>query len=356
MSYKQSAVIDSSRKSEYNERVMDILKKAAKTVGIVLGVIVGLVLILYATMWIVRGAAYGESRSLRRYVCKIPGLGSGFCPQGVAYSAEYGLYVLTGYEKGNNTVVYIVKDDEATRINVTDADGELLKGHGGGVACAGEFVYIANDSRLVYFHIQSFIDAGGKAVAPNGVKPTDNKASYCFSDGKNMYVGEFYRPGNYETDERHHYKTPNGDENKAIVSCYALDEHGVIAGDYPEYAISVTDLVQGFAVSGDKYMLSRSYGLAHSSLEYYSGLKRDGDATVTVSFEKAEELGSTVVPLYYLDGTNLYKSLTLPAFAEDLDVVDGRVIVTNESACNSYIVGKLFPGADVVYSYPIINN
>lgn len=335
---------------------MDIAKKVLKVLGIILGVIVGAVLILYIAMWIVRGAAYGESRADRKYVCKIPDLGSGFCPQGVGYSEENDLYVLTGYKKGGETLLYIVKDDKATRVNITNEAGNPLKGHGGGVTCTKNFVFIANDNELVYYELEKLINADGASVAPSGAKAVDNRAAFCFSDDEHIYVGEFYRPGNYETEEAHHYTTPNGDDNKAIVSCYPLDEYGAISSEYPLYAISITGLVQGFAVHDGKYMLSRSYGLKHSALEYYTAPARDGDATVTVSFKKDSTLGDTVIPLYYLDSSNLYKTLTLPAFSEDLDIVDGRVVVTNESACNSYIVGKLFPGADVVYSYTIYDN
>ena len=58
------------------------------------------------------------------------------------------------------------------------------------------------------------------------------------------------------------------------------------------------------------------------------------------------------VPLYYLDSSNHQKTVKMPAFSEDLDVVGDRVIVSFESACNKYVVGKLF-FADKVISYPI---
>ena len=42
----------------------------------------------------------------------------------------------------------------------------------------------------------------------------------------------------------------------------------------------------------------------------------------------------------------------MPAFSEGLDIVGDRVIISFESACNKYIVGKLF-FANKVVSYPI---
>ena len=183
----------------------------------------------------------------------------------------------------------------------------------------------------------------------------DNNAAYCYSDGTYLYVGEFYRAGNYETDKSHYYTTPHGDANKAIVSAYKLDSDGLMAPQgvqpYPEYSISVTGLVQGFATENGTFVLSRSYGLANSALEYHSAPKESGK-TITVQFKKNPDAEKKEIPLYYLDTTTLYKSLTLPSFSEDVTIVDGRVAVTNEASANKYFVGKLF-GAHKVYSYPL---
>lgn len=330
-----------------------IAKKAIMITGIMLGAIVALFLLLYAVLAIIRSSAYKESMKLREYVCTIPEIGSGYAPQGIGYSAEQDLYIMTGYDNNNNTVMYLVKNNVPTRVYLADETGGELKGHAGGVTCTKDYVYIANGHKLDVYSLHALMNANGNRVSALSHFPVDNSAAFCFSDSDNIYVGEFYRKGNYETDSAHHYITPNGDENKAIVSCYSLDESGAIEDVNPEYAISITGLVQGFAVQDGTYILSRSYGLKNSQLEYYSELK-DDSATVTIAFKLAPERGEMQIPLYYLDSTNLVKSLTLPAFSEDLTVKGDCVIVTNESACNKYIVGKLFAG-NKVYSYPIMH-
>lgn len=326
-------------------------KKALIITGIVLGSIVGLFLLLYAVLAIIRVVMYDESMDLRQYVCTIPEIGSGYAPQGIGYSEEQDLYIMTGYDGDDNTVMYLVKNDAPTRVYLADENGVVLKGHAGGVTCTKDYVYIANGHKLDVYSLDALMNANGGRVNALSHFPVDNTAAFCFSDNENIYVGEFYRSGNYETDGAHHYVTPNGAANKAIVSCYPLGEDGAISSIYPEYAISITELVQGFAVKDGTYILSRSYGLKNSQLEYYSAPK-DGGATVTIAFKLDPDRGEKQIPLYYLDGSNLIKSLTLPAFSEDLTVKGDRVIVTNESACNKYIVGKFF-GADKVYSYPI---
>lgn len=329
-------------------------KKALKITGIVIGSIVGLLLLLYAVLWIVRAAVYGESTSARETVCKIPDLGKDFVPQGIGHSEETDTYIMTGYHgKNDQTMMYLVKDGSPRRVRLNDDEGGVLIGHGGGVTCTKDYVYIANSNKLWVYSLTALIDGAesGDAVSPLGIKPVDNTAAFVFSDSTRLFVGEFYRAGNYETDEAHHVTTPSGEINRAIVSCYPLDESGAITADYPDYAISVTGLVQGFAVKDGTYMLSRSYGLTNSSLEYYTAPLDNGDA-VEISFKHADELGTKTIPLYILDQSCKFKTLTLPSFSEDLAVVNGRVIVTTEAACNKYIIGKLF-GANKVYSYPI---
>ena len=90
-------------------------------------------------------------------------------------------------------------------------------------------------------------------------------------------------------------------------------------------------------------MLSRSWGLEQSVLEFYDGM-RDRGITISVSGRE--------VPLYYLDSTNLKKEVQLPCFSEELCVVGDRVYISFESACNKYIVGKFF-FATYIASYPI---
>lgn len=332
-------------------------KKTLIIIGIVLGSIIGLFLLLYFILFLIGLGKYGEARDERKYVCEVPEINSGWAPQGIAYTGEE--YIQTGYDGDNNVVLYIGKNESFKRVVVTDADGKTAKGHAGGVACTKNNVYIANDNALLLLELDKLkAAASGGKVAVAQVIPVDNRAAYCFSDDEHLYVGEFYRAGNYETEQAHHYTTPEKEDNKAIVSCYRVDEFGMICEDgvqpYPEYCISVTGLVQGFAVKDGVYMLSRSYGLADSDLQYHSA-PIDANTKIKVSFKKNEAAQEKEVPLYYLGGKTLFRSLTLPSFSEDITIAGDRVVVTNEASANKYFVGKLF-NASKVYSYPIYNS
>lgn len=318
----------------------------------VVSTLIGLFFNIYLFMAIYRPIAYGKSMKYREFVCKIPEVSSGYAPQGIAYSEENDLYLLTGYAKDNESVLYVVQNGEYRRVYLADEDGNVVKGHAGGITCAKDFVYLANGSKLQIFSLSEILKAQGTdRVKSIGVKHMPLGAAFTHSDGINIYVGEFYRAGNYETELSHYYTTEAGAENKALITCFPLNADGSIFGDYPIYAVSIPGLVQGAAIKDGKYILSRSYGLKDSKLEYYEAPTYTR-TNVKLEFRAAANLDPVEVPLYYLDDTKLVKRLNLPAFSEDLTVNGDRVVVTNENACNKYIVGKLFNGGKV-YSYPL---
>jgi hypothetical protein len=42
----------------------------------------------------------------------------------------------------------------------------------------------------------------------------------------------------------------------------------------------------------------------------------------------------------------------MPVFSEGLSIKDGKIVISFESACNKYVIGKLFFATKVV-SYPV---
>lgn len=334
-----------------------LLKRIFIAVGSVIGGIIALFLLLYAVLAVIGCAMYGEYRGDREYVCGIPALGTGFAPQGITYSTEKQVYIQTGYMSDGASALYIGTGNEFKQVKLLNAKGEPLNGHAGGVTVTKDCVYISNGSRLYMYSLAELMAAGDNAVAVKQTFAVDNTAAYCYSNDGFLMVGEFYREQNYKTDESHHYTTPNGDENKAIVSVYALDSAGLLVCEddgqpYPQYCISVTGLVQGFASDGKTCMLSRSYGLANSEIEYHSEPKAESGKTIAVKFKHNKDAKTREVPLVYLDSSTKYKTLVAPSFSEDVTIVDGRLVVTNEASANKYFVGKLF-GANKVYSLPI---
>jgi hypothetical protein len=283
---------------------------------------------------------YVENKELE---CKIPGLSDGYVPQGLCYVDGKDAHILSGYNE-EYLALYVVRDDGYVEIISVDAEGNRTESHGGGVACEGSYVYVANNTTVLIYNLSDFMNAKDKEK----VKPVDEwdlpvKSACVYTDGDYIYFSEFHDGSVYVSDPAHTYTTPAGDENHAYTVAYKLDSEGGFNVAEPEFIISVKDKVQGFMKYGDTYAVSTSWGLSSSHLTFYKGIG-DSGKTVTVSGKD--------VPLYYLDSSNMAKDVLMPAFSEDLDVVNGRVIVGFESACNKYIVGKFF-FANKVISYPL---
>ncbi len=321
-----------------------MIKKILRKILIsILITLLSLVVLVWGGLAIARLVLYPEYLANTEKACAIPNIHKGFTPQGLCYDEESDTYFFSGYN-GKPAELHLVTEGESKQVILKNEDGTATTGHAGGVSCSGDYVYLANDQKVLVYRLADMLVAeDGDNVRAVDTLKVDNEASFCFANDDYLFVGEFYRAVDYETETSHYYTTPAGDENKAIVSCYQLASDGTIADIYPLYSISITDQVQGFAVEGNHFILSRSWGLNPSKLDVYTGLK-DSRTNISVSGKS--------VPLYYLDSSNLTKTVTMPAFSEGLDVSDGKVIIGFESAANKYFVGKLFFATNAV-SYPL---
>ena len=322
---------------------MKIFKVILKIFCIVLASVLALVLLAWGGLHVAKFIIYPDYFAQGESISKIPALDKGFVPQGLDYDPETDTYIHSGYN-GEKAELYLVTGKTTKAIVLLTPDGEQAKGHAGGVTRAGDYLYISDnekegDGKLGYLRVYRFSDIwntkDGDSVKAIGHFEVDTSASFCFSDDDYIYVGEFYRPEAYETKKEHYFTTPAGDENKAILSAFPLSEDGSIAeGTKPEFCVSITSQVQGFAVTEDgKVMLSRSWGLTPSYMEFHEGWKDSGKTINTMDVD---------VPLYYLDSTTRTENMKMPCFSEGLTFVDGKVAVSFESACNKYIVGKFF--------------
>ena len=322
---------------------MKIFKVILKVLCIVLASVIALFLLAWGSLHVAKFIIYSDYYAQGEQVSKIPALNKGFVPQGLDYDPETDTYIHSGYN-GEKAELYLVTGKETKAIVLLTQEGEQAKGHAGGVTRAGDYLYISDnhaegDGKVGYLRIYRFSDIwnakDGDSVKAIGQFTVDTSASFCFSDDDYIYVGEFYRPEAYETKKEHYFTTPAGDENKAILSAFPLDENGLIAdGAKPAFCVSITSQVQGFAVTEDgKVMLSRSWGLTPSYMEFHEAWKDSGKTINTMDVD---------VPLYYLDSTTRTENMKMPCFSEGLALVDGKVVVSFESACNKYIVGKFF--------------
>ena len=380
----------------------------------------------------------------------IPGLKDGACPQGLAM-ASHRLYNKDGEveyvldSNGEPTALEKTQDyyfisayfnDKPSRIYVTGKDsgylgyvsltynGKPFKGHVGGVATNGTWLWLASENKVycvkrsdtkAYTNVvdeiiqkcvsnnefelnpdpatKSYFQINGSASFISYFKPVSGTAT--------LYVGEFYRAGNYETPSSHHLTTPDGKTQRAFMYEYNVNSSGnfgltleddeKMSEPVPEVKkiFSIPDRIQGVArVSGssdrgDTLILSQSYGLDNSEIMLYDYKtietgKRDLYTTldplgfeyagVTIKSSNGEKpyryTGSLYVYYVYGDynsktedknGNKLYpsfyRSYSIPSMSEGLAVSSsGRVNILFESASNKY---KLFvrQPIDKIYSF-----
>lgn len=291
----------------------------------------------------------------------IPEIDEGFVAQGLDYAVdpETGdkFYLLGGYydNKSDSPVFMLNVDDKglgygARKITLQNPDGTPCVSHNGGLELDDTHMFIAMETGLMVFDRQkvmsAFLDGGAvkaDAIVDYGFNDTSFVEVY---DGK-LYVGEFYREESYPTPESHHVVCPDGTQNHACIYVFDKAAKGQKTAtgysDTPCLVYSIPDQVQGMCFSGNgNLLLASSWGLDSSCLREFNV---QGAKPVS-TFDG----GSWKAPLVTLDATNSVNYVNLPLFAEEIEWVNNRVVVSCEAASNKYIVGKLYK-AGSVYSY-----
>lgn len=416
-------------------------KKLFITATAIFTVVVALAIFFIIWYW---GDSYADfDENVFRKEVEIPGGDDGATPQGITtYRGDYKTTDADGKENTVKQDYFFISSymkEGASRLYVTgktsgyigyvtlkNTDGSDYTGHCGGVATNGKFLWVSSGGK-VFVAVRSkdsYNDIAAEIIekAKLSLKPAEEGAeapdisikftcsfnancngsflyyydadggagSYISSNDK-LYVGEFYRAGNYETPESHYIKMPDGttnrafayeysvntstayDSNKTGLSCIDSDKLAEGSGDVPKIdkIFSIPDEIQGFArTSEGALVLSQSYGLKNSRLYYY-----DWNEAVKSANRKAYK-DIMEKPFYYegvltkagapatdanLDNTNTYvyylynavknnkktdeedtavypyvRGYDIPSMSEGLCVVNGRVHVLFESAFNIY--------------------
>lgn len=404
-------------------------KKLFITLTVIFSVLLALTIFIMIWFW---GDRYDDFEDFRTEVA-IPGLKDGACPQGITvYRANYtetvtdgegdektetktqNYFFITAYFKNKASRIYVVGDvtGEVGYVTLKNEDGTEHTGHVGGIATNGRYLWVCSGQTV--------------SVAKTGTSNTNNIATdiikkaaeenedeksiqfttsfnancnaaflYYYDDDNNgaagtpstsdrLYVGEFYRSGNYETNEKHHLSTPDGVTNKSWAYEYNVSNNSVYGlatlsdskdeneNNVPKIqkVFSLPDEIQGFARVGNRgIVLSQSYGLKNSHLLYYSfdwntpaensrvkytdigkedkdpGKNEDKNKLYKDGFEYAGANFASGAPyidknstlyVYYLDRSNTLNDYSIPSMSEGLCTMDGRVYVLFESGAKKY--------------------
>lgn len=295
------------------------------TISCILIAIIG-----FAIFWYF-GANYPYYDKYSKNEFNIPALGEGFIPQGLCFDEGSNTFLVSGYmnDKNKPSRIYFI-DDAGVKYITLSINGEGYFDHAGGVSLYGNIIYVVGDHKLNLINKQTAYSAENLAVIEIQTQLQMPNGADCITTTANgeLWVGEFYRKGNYSTQETHHFTAPDGSQNMAVSYCFSINENGLLS-TIPTKGLSTTGLVQGidFTANGD-IILSTSYSLPSSNLYYHTN-----PFTSTSTYIEIEQ---TQVPIYILDSSNLIKKIEAPCMSEEICIVKEKVYILYESACAKY--------------------
>lgn len=274
----------------------------------------------------------------------IPDCGKGFIAQGLDYDKEADVFIVTGYTKdGSASPIYTVSPSDKKNhktVRMLNADGSEHTGHAGGIAVAGDYIYVAggHGNCLFVFSRDEVLNAAdnasvkclGKFMLEDGNDEVG--VAFVTVNGDSIIAGEFYKDPEYPTVDSHKFNTPAGDYNQALAVEYKLDascEYGI--NPEPECVYSLPDLAQGMVVNNGKMYISTSWGVSDSHIYAYD-MSQMSSSNITLLGKK--------LPMYFADSTSLVKDMKIAPMSEEIIFKDGMLYTMCESASNKYIFGK----------------
>ena len=289
--------------------------------------------IAYGTCFLAGPVVYPEFFGAAQLDEGLPFQNDGFVPQGVTAAPGMSERIICGYmTDGGPSRIYVLRPGSAaTQINLKNEDGSDYAGHAGGITAAGRYVYISNDHKLFVLLLEDVLSAkDGCSISFSGHTEVGVNASYCSSDGRLLYVGEYHAKG-YDTDESHLVETADG-ENRAFTLAYELDDAAPLGLKQPleaKITFSHRDNVQGFAsLENGCVALSCSSGFSSSHLYVYDA-----------AGEPAEAADGT--RLVVLGRRALKNDIKMPRMSEDLELRDGRLLMSFEAGAKKFFPSLL---------------
>lgn len=354
--------------------------KWPRIVGVVILILMGLFIAIVAGINIYVHTTYASFYDQAQKQFEIPGINDGFIPQDLDYLDSENVWFFSGYmndgspsplyrkanvESGNatsdvtesatnsttngtpsNTTDGATGNDAGaiTKIQLANPDGTPYTDHGSAITTTDTYAFVAAEQSYLVFDAAELAAAqeGDTVVALDRVN-LDFSPAFMNIENDSLYLGVFYHPGDYETPDAMHIVTPDGTENPAVMYCYPQDETQPYGfARVPASVYSIPGMIQGTCqTETGEIVLCQSFGANSSHLYVYNQ-----DNLVQTGTYLADGVD---VALYCLDGQNLTHDVVAPPMLEGIENHLGQVFVTDESASNKYLFGKLY-GAGYVYS------
>lgn len=317
-----------------------------RVVGIVVLAVVALIVAAVIGLNVYVRTAFAPFFAEAEPVFPIPGVQAGFICQDLDHLEADDCWLFSGYSTGDGPSPLYRRDADGAvaRLQVENPDGSPYRGHGSAITSAGAYAYLACEGGYLVLDAEEVgsVPDGGTVSAISRVD-VDFSPAFMNIEGDQMLLGNFYYPNDYETPAAHRITTPDGAENPAVIYAFPLDPNAPFGvASQPARVYSIPGMIQGVCETNDgRLVLSQSYGIATSHLLAYDTALLVQDGVFSVGGEE--------VPLYCLDGRSLVEDVQAPPMTEGIESFEGRVYVSEESASNKYLFGKLY-GAGMVYA------
>lgn len=282
----------------------------------------------------------------------VPALAGKMIPQGMDIWEERGWLIISGYFPSTDisdcsvlVAIDMMSGAYVGEYYLTNSDGTPHSSHAGGVAVTDKNIYISNGYKLYRIPLTELLDAGqcGKVTIADEIW-VPVRASFCNYSGGYLWVGDFQYGTSYPTDEFRHMTNREGKQYKAWTVGYELDENtenglkaeAMVKDSFatPDVVFSITDRIQGMAVSDDKIFLSQSYGRNNASTIYIYDNPINPKASHT-----EVDINGVSVPVYFLDSKLSCEKVQAPPMSEGLAYTNGVLYILFESGADKYANG-----------------
>lgn len=312
----------------------------------IIGILVGLLVLALVGINVYVRVTYSTFYAQAQREFAIPGVNEGFVCQDLDYCDAADCWLFSGYAtSGGPSPLYRLDADGGTvEFFAQLPDGSTYEDHGSAITTSDDYAFLACENGYLVFDATD-LEQAGQGDAVRAIDRVDLDITPAFANIENgiLYLGTFHLIPDYPAPPQHHLLAPDGSENAGVVLVYPPDAQGPYGfATQASCAYSIPDAAQGICAFDDgSIMLSSSFGLSSSHLRTYRPDTASADGTFLVDGRE--------VPLRFLDSTNLVSDLVAPPMSEGIEYHDGRVYVSEESASNKYLFGKLY-GAGSVYS------
>lgn len=288
---------------------------------------------------------FSEFFKIAKPVFFIPGLFEGFIPQGLCYSPENELIIISGYYPKKEFSSRLAVIDNTTgelikSVGLVHTNGEAYFGHAGGLACSENTVFITSGGNAYYISLSVLKNAEDNTdIRFDGSFKLLTAGSFANCENDVLWIGDFVEDKKSEKETAKHITAlPSGETLYAWCEGYKLikgmpdkgrkNEDGGFAPDcilsIPLQAQGMTRLIDG------RFIFSTSYGRKkNSKIMIYE------DVFLTEPYE-TKNIGGFSVPLFCFTANTLITEYNAIPMAEGIDRVGGKCFVVFESGANKY--------------------